>query len=132
VFGAIGYWVWQRRQRYWESNLGLARSSQARRKARKALARARRQTQGAYTAAGQILTTYLADKLDRPVAGWTHQALADILDTQGVSYNMIQRVEAILVSSELGRFAPGADSPEHASSLLKEVDLLINALEKEL
>ncbi len=69
VFGVLGYWVWQRRQRYWENNLGLARSSQARRKAKKALALARKQKGDAYSAAGQILTTYLADKLDRPVAG---------------------------------------------------------------
>jgi hypothetical protein len=32
----------------------------------------------------------------------------------------------------LGRFAPGADNPDHAKSLLREVDLLIDALEKAL
>jgi hypothetical protein len=132
VFGALGYWVWQRRQRYWENNLGLARSSKARRKAKRALVQARRQKQGAYNAAGQILTTYLADKLDRPVAGLTHQALADIMVTEGVSSDLIERIEVILVSSELGRFAPGADNPDHAASLLKEVDQLINALERAL
>lgn len=130
VFGAVGYWVWQRRQRYWESNLGLARSSQARKKARKALSLARRQKQGVYDAAGQILTTYLADKLDRPVAGLTHQALAETLAARGVSSDLVERVETVLVRSELGRFAPGADSPDHAASLLKEVDRLVDQLEK--
>ena len=130
VFGALGYWVWQRRQRYWENNLGLARSSKARGKAKKALSQARRQKQGAYGAAGQILTTYLADKLGQPVAGLTHQARAEILASRGVTSDLVERVEVILVSSELGRFAPGADSPDHAASLLKEVDVLINALEK--
>jgi hypothetical protein len=132
VFGALGYWVWQRRQRYWENNLGLARSSQARSKAKKALARARRQKQGAYSAAGQILTAYLADKLDRPVTGLTHQALAEILEARDVASDLIERVEVVLVSSDLGRFAPGADSPDHAASLLKEVDVLINVLERAL
>lgn len=132
LIGAAGYFAWQRRQRYWENNLGLARSSQARKKARRALTQARKQRQGAYEAAGQILTTYLADKLDRPVAGLTHQALADLLAQQGVKTELIERIEVCLVSSELGRFAPGADSPDHAASLLKEVSILIDALEQSL
>jgi hypothetical protein len=132
IVGALGYSAWQRRQRYWESNLGLARSSQARKKARKALAQARRRADDAYGTAGQILTTYLADKLDRPVTGLTHQALAELLAGVGVQSDLIDRVEVILVTSELGRFAPGADEPDHARSLLQEVDILIGALEKEL
>jgi hypothetical protein len=130
LLGATGYFVWQRRQRYWERNLGLARSAQARKEARKALARARKQKGDAYSAAGQILTAYLADKLDRPVAGLTHQALANLLTGRGVPAAVAERVEVLLVTSELGRFAPGADDPGHAQSLLQEVDSLIGALEK--
>ena len=132
LVGAVGYFVWQRRQRYWENNLGLVRSSQARRKAKKALSHARKQEQDSYSAAGQILITYLSDKLDRPVAGLTHQVLADLLTQEGVNTDLAERVEVCLVSSELGRFAPGADSPDHARSLLKEVGILISALEKAL
>jgi hypothetical protein len=132
VLGTLGYWFWQRRQRYWERNLDLARSSQARRKAKKALIQARRKRQDAYSVAGQILTSYLSDKLDRPVTGLTHQALAEFLTAEGVTADLIERVEVVLVSSDLGRFAPGADSPDHAASLLKEVSLLVDALEKEL
>lgn len=130
VLGAVGYFVWQRRQRYWENNLGLARRSQARKQARKALTQARKQNQDAYDAAGQILRVYLADKLDRPVAGLTHQALAELLAGQGVETGLIEQVEVILVSSELGRFAPGADDPGHAESLLQKVDALIGTLER--
>jgi hypothetical protein len=130
VLGAAGYFTWQRRQRYWEKNLGLARSSQARKKAHRALAQARRQKGDAYGAAGQILTGYLADKLDRPVAGLTHQALVDLLVEQGASPDLAERVEVLLVTSELDRFAPGADDPDHARSLLQETDILITALER--
>lgn len=130
LLGAAGYFAWQRRQRYWEDNLGLARSSQARKKARKALALARKQKQNAHHAAGQILMTYLADKLDQPVAGLTHQALVDLLAGHGVGPDLCERVEVLLVTSELGRFAPGAEEPGHAQSLLQEVDVLIGALEK--
>jgi hypothetical protein len=132
VFGAAGYLVWQRRQQYWESNGGLARSAQARRKAKKAIAQARKEKGSAYSAVGQILTTYLAEKIDRPVAGLTHQALDDVLAGYGVKPDLIERVEVCLVSSELGRFAPGADNPDHAESLLREAELLIDALEKAL
>jgi MYXO-CTERM domain-containing protein len=130
LLGAAGYFAWQRRQRYWEDNLGLARSSQARKKARKALVLARKQKQNAHHAAGQILMTYLADKLDQPVAGLTHQALVDLLAGHGVGPDLCERVEVLLVTSELSRFVPGAEEPGHAQNLLQEVDVLIGALEK--
>ena len=130
LFGAAGYFVWQRRQRYWENNLGLVRSSKARKKAKKELTRARRQKDDFYGTAGQILTAYLADKLDRPVAGLTHQALAELLSQEGVKSDLIERIQVILTTSEMGRFAPGADDPGYVASLLKEVGILVDALEK--
>jgi hypothetical protein len=130
ALGAMGYFAWQRRQRHLENNLGLVRSSQARKKARQALARERKQGQDAYSTVGQILMAYLADKLDQPVAGLTHQGLADLLAEQGVRSDLVERVGVLLVSSELGRFAPGADHPDHAQSLLQETEILIDALEK--
>jgi hypothetical protein len=132
VMGAAGYLVWQRRQQYWERNGGLARSAQARKKAKKAISQARKEKGDAYGAVGQILTAYLADKLGRPVAGLTHQALDEVLTEKGVKPDLIERVEVCLVSSELGRFAPGADNPDHAKSLLREAAILIDALEKAL
>lgn len=130
VFGAAGYFTWQRRQRFWETNQGLARSSRARKKARKALAEAKKRNAHAYTAAGQALTTYLAEKLNQPVAGLTHEALAELLTKNGVSPDLIERVQVLLDTSELGRYAPGADNPEYAESLLQETVILIEALEK--
>lgn len=132
LVGAAGFFAWQRRQRFLENNLGIARSSQARRKARKALAQARKQKGSALHAAGQILTAYLADKLNQPVAGLTHQALAGLLAQRGLPSDLVERVDVLLVTSDLGRFAPGAGEPDHARSLLQEVDTLIAALEKEL
>lgn len=128
--GALGYFAWQRRQRYWENHLDLVRSSQARRKARKALAQARRQKEDPYSAASQILTAYLADKVGQPVAGLTLQALAELLAGRGAGYDLIDRVETLLATGELGRFAPSADDPDHAQSLLQEVAFLIEDLEK--
>ena len=132
LVGAAGFFAWQRRQRFLENNLGVARSSQARRKARRALAQARRQNGSASQAAGQILVAYLADKLNQPVAGLTHQALAGLLAERGLRSDLVERVDVLLVTSELGRFAPGADDPGHTRTLLQEVDTLIATLEKEL
>ena len=132
LVGAAGFFAWQRRQRYLENNLGIARSSRARKQARKALAHARKQNGSASHAAGQILTAYLADKLDQPVAGLTHQALSGLLAERGFPPDLVERVDVLLVTSELGRFAPGADDPAHTRTLLQEVDTLIAALEKEL
>jgi hypothetical protein len=130
ALGAMGYFAWQRRQRHLENNLGLVRSFQARKKARKELAQARKQGQDGYSSVGQIVMAYLADKLDQPVAGLTHQGLAHLLAQQGVRADLVERVGVLLVSSELGRFAPGADHPDHAQSLLQETEILIDALEK--
>jgi len=130
LLGIVGNFAWQRRQRYWQNNASLARSSQARKKAKQALARVEKQKGDTYTAAGQVLTAYLADKLDQPVAGLTHQALAALLGEKGLPPELIERVNACLTDAELGRFAPEANDPAHAANLLREVDVLIGDLER--
>ncbi len=132
LVGLVGHLAWQRREQYWQNNRSLARSSQAYKKARKALAQARQSRQDIYSVASQVLTDYLADKLDQPVVGLTQPALAELLARYGVPANLIVRVEDCLTTSELGRYAPGADQPAHAENLLKEVDGLIRDLEKAL
>jgi hypothetical protein len=132
LLGIVGNFVWQRRQRFWQNNAGVARSSQARKKAKKALARVRSEKGDVYSAAGQVLTDYLADKLDQPVAGLTRQALATLLGENGLRPGLIERVNVCLTDAELGRFSPESNDPAHAANLLKEIDILIGDLEKEL
>jgi hypothetical protein len=132
LLGIVGNFVWQRRQHFWENNAGLARSSQALKKARQELARARRESDDPYSAGGQVLTSYLSDKLDQPVAGLTHQALAALLEEKGLGPELVDRVNACLTEAELGRFSPDANDPAHAANLLGEIDILIRELEKRL
>jgi hypothetical protein len=132
VLGIAGNFAWQRRQHYWQNNAGLARSSQALKKARQALARARRESGDTYSTGGQVLTSYLSDKLGQPVAGLTHQALAALLEEKGLGPELVDRVNACLTDAELGRFSPEANDPAHAANLLKEIDVLIGILEKRL
>jgi hypothetical protein len=132
LVGLVGHLAWQRREQYWQNNRGLARSSGAYKKARKSLAQARQSKQDIYSVASQLLTDYLADKLDQPVVGLTQPALAELLDRYGVPANLIVRGEDCLTTCELGRYAPGADQPAHAKNLLTELEALIRELEKAL
>ena len=131
MVGLVGNFVWQRRQHFRQNNAGAVRSSQAHKKAKKALTQIRRQQPiDIYSAAGQVLTDYLSDKLDYPVAGLTHQALADRLAQTGLDHKLIERVNACWTDAELGRFSPDAADPAYAQNLLKEIEVLIKDLER--
>jgi hypothetical protein len=133
MVGLVGNFVWQRRQDFRQNNAGAVRSSQAYKKAKKTLSRIQREKSiDIYSAVGQVLTNYLSDKLDYPVAGLTHQALADRLAQTGLDQKLIERVNTCWTDAELGRFSPDADDPAHAQNLLKEVEKLIKNLERNL
>jgi hypothetical protein len=99
--------------------------------ARQALRQARREPDRAHVWAAQILSDYLGDKLDRPVASWTQTRLAEVLLERGVAPQWVERVQACLVLGEMGRYAPVAQGAV-ASDLLDETQELIDALEKAL
>lgn len=125
----VGDVVWQRREQYRQRNGAVVRSSQARKKAKKAMAQARKQDD-LYAAAYQILSAYLSDKLNQPVVGLTRQALASLLTEHGLTVYLVERIKECLDRSELGRFAPEANTPVHATALLTTVDDLIDELDK--
>jgi hypothetical protein len=126
----VGNAVWQRRNAYWQNNAGLARSSKAHKKAKQALSQARKQKQDLYSAARQILDTYLADKLNQPVVGLTQPRLAELLAEGGVDARLIERVNICLFEAEMGHYSPDASNPDHAANLLMEIDILISDFEK--
>jgi len=132
MLALVGNFGWQWRRRHWRSNIAQVRSSQARRKARKALTQARRQQKDAYTAAGQILTTYITEKMNHPVGGLTHEALSNLFAQKGLGPDLAERVETCLVASEMGRFSPNGSDPGYAESLLRQTVTLISDLEKAL
>jgi hypothetical protein len=130
LLGLMANFAWKRREQFWQNNPTLARSSQARRKAMQTLALAQRETGNGYNAAGQILSNYLGDKLDQPVAGFTQSALTRLLAERGLKASLIERVESCLAEAESGRYAPDAGSSTQAETLLQQVDRLIGDLEK--
>jgi hypothetical protein len=130
LLGLMANFAWKRREQFWQKNPTLARSSQARRKAKQTLAQAQREKWDVYSAASQILTDYLADKLDQPVAGLTRSAVTQLLAERGLKASLVERVGSCLAEAELGRYAPGAGSSTQVEMLLQQVDRLIGDLEK--
>lgn len=130
LVGLVGFTGWQRREQYWQNNAGLARSSKAHKKAKLALKEAQKKQGDTYQVVYQILVDYLADKLNQPVAGLTQRARNELLTQKGLDTGLIERIQICLTGAELGRFSPNAADPNHAGNLLREVDLLINDLEK--
>ncbi len=130
LLGLVGNFAWQRRQTFWANNSELARSSKAARQARQALSHTRQQ-QGdeLYRQAGQLLTTYLADKLNQPVLGLTRASRTELLQQRGLPPTLIERVNTCLTDAEQGSYSPAAAGPDHAQNLLTEIDRLILELE---
>ena len=125
-----GNFVWARRQQFWQNNRGLARSARAYRDARKSLEVARRQKADPYRAAAQILTVYLTNKLNEPVAGMTKTTLAEQLQSRGIDAELIKQVDRCLADSDLGRFTPDGALAASSNRILDEVETVITKLEK--
>ena len=124
--------IWSRRQSFLRRNVDQVRSAQAHRKARRAIAAARKETQDLYIVTGQILTTYLTDKLYQPVVGLTQDKLAELLQARHISAELIAQVSRCLTECDMGRFGPGGSTPGHAENLLDRTEDLIADLEKAL
>ena len=128
-----GGMAWQRRQTYLHQNADYVRSSQASKQAHKALAAlARRATgDGAGLAdAHQILTDYLAAKLQRTVTGLTRGNLGARLLDRGVDELLVQRTQACLDAADRYRYSPVGTFDQGTEPLLAEIGDVINRLEQ--
>ena len=126
----LGQYIWQRRKAYWQNNSDQVRSQQARKKARQILAQARQGTADPYSAAGQVLITYLGDKLNQPVMGLTRTGVMELLKAQGINGTLLEQVQACLLASEMGRYAPNGDGRHQAEDLLRQTEQVVDELEK--
>lgn len=124
-----GNYIRLNRQARLQGNTALARSLQARKRALKTLALAKKENRDPYDSAGQILTAYLGDKLNRSVSGLTRPELAAHLQSAGVQAELIQRVQNSLSLSDLGRYSPATANPAHAQRLPDDLKKLIDDLE---
>ena len=126
-----GQSIWQRRQRYGQNNAAVLRSQRAAKQASRALREAEQRPEVAGEAASRILTDYIGAKLQRPVTGLTQRALADLLLVYSVSPSLVARVQALLTTCDVGRYAPSGHAA-NASDLLADAQQVIDALEQQL
>jgi hypothetical protein len=94
------------------------------------LVRARKGQTDPHVATADVLTSYLSDKLDQPVAGMTQSALASSLQQHGVQDELVVEVTHLLSLSEGGRYAPTSMNGQNPAQLLKETEQVIKKLEK--
>lgn len=126
-----GHVVWQHQQKRRRLALSSRRQLYAVRKARKALSPAMNGQSDGQPSAGQILMTYLSEKLNRPLSGLTQNGLAELLLAEDVDPATVQRVRDCLAVSDKGIYAPQAVPPQDGQ-LYAETALVIGELEKSL
>jgi hypothetical protein len=80
--------------------------------------------------AGPILMAYLESRLNKPMAGLTHEAVGAILREAGASDDLSESALDVLSRSDALRFAPAHD--EDGRQLLADANDLIAALDKAL
>ena len=105
----------------------------ASRLARRHLSEARHNSLDTYAAVERALTSYISDRVERPVSGLTLGELEELLDSRGVSAEVVSRVRNSYAASVAGRFSPTAEGPgPNSRDLLNEAELLISDLEREM
>ena len=129
ALGLVGNFFWQRRQQMRLANPAAVRRSKAGKKAKAALKQIDR-SKPHDEAAALVLTTYLADKLGRPVVGLSRPALRYLLMEKGVATELIERIVVCLNEAEASRFAPTTVEDQPTLDLVQIVDRLIDDLEK--
>ena len=125
-----GQLLWQQRQEHLKNNVATRRSQRAAKLARRALQQAAKDPAHTHNTAGQILTEYIATKLNRSITGLTQTELADVLLAEGITPTLVERVQSCLMLSEMGHYAPeslGGDT----GNILAETKNLIDELDKE-
>ena len=76
----------------------------------------------------RALLGYLSDKLNAPTVGLTTDSLTQLLRDAQLSPMLIERVQAVLNQTDIGRFAPV--EKDTAKALVSVTRRLINDLEK--
>ena len=128
-------WVLSRRRRF--SDAAYAREQRVRRQVRRRLRQARNEARrgdaAAYATTAHAFADYLAVMLDRPTGSLTHGSIRQVLVTQEVPDELIDRLLICLDWADSGRFAPvaaGRDSTElvtDAEALIAELERAIKA-----
>ena len=124
-----GFYTWNRRHQRIKINPEVKRNQQAARKAYQAINIAEKNTGSNRRDAGQIMSNYLADKLNRSITGLTYNEIAGVLASVGVNVELIDQTRNLLILSEMGQYAP-VGSGTQSEDLLGELKRLVGELDK--
>ena len=121
--------VWRRRRDAEEAALLTSRRRNALPNARASLASAAASGDDPRAAAADAIHSYLADRLDTPLAGLTREALVRHLQDAGIPPDLARLVNEALADGEAARYTPlpsstggRTDQVERAHQLLTDLD----------
>ena len=131
LFLLMGQLGWQQYLNRWQNDPSQRRRNEATKKARRAVRAVNKRHADVYDAAGQILVTFISEKLTRPISGLTQDELDELLRSEGVAEDLIERVQNCITLSESGRYAPSEENSS-PKELLRRTEKLIMELDKAL
>jgi hypothetical protein len=132
VLAVGGVWGWQWRRHNRPADTLQARRRRAARQARAVLAKGKSAGADPFAVVHQALLGYLSTKLDQPMTGLTSDRLRAQLDPLDLEPALVERLQALLLEVEAGRFGPAAGRPEASQALFDRARRLIEALERAL
>jgi len=126
--------VVQRRRYRLATDVALARSTRARKVARKRLAAAERflkqgRSEEFYAETSRAVLQYVGDKLNVSAAGLTHEAIRSRLSAVGAGDAVAERVVRVLEHCDAARFAPGSFAEDRMRHVVADVETLVTDLE---
>jgi hypothetical protein len=116
------------RKHYLQAHAADRRRSQAYKRARRQLQRIPRRSKNVQLEVARIMLTYLEDLIQQPLTGFSHSALAQVLQTQHFSPELVQRVIETLFTGEASEYTP--QQPVSHEQVVRSAMLLLDDLEK--
>ncbi len=126
----IIYTIWVRHKKQLTHNTSHIRNLRAYKNAQRKLGYAQTKNLEPLDLCTQILSVYLHDKLAQSVTGLTHEALVDLLSSNGINPSLSNRVKLFMMSAENEKFTP-TDQQTNAEELFNRLNEVISDLERE-
>lgn len=124
----------QRRRERLATDVALARSTRARKVARKRLTAAERflkdgRSEEFYAEISRALLQYVGDKLNLSATGLTHENMHARMSEAGVGEAVCARVLGVLEHCDAARFSPGSFTEDRMREVVRDVETVVTDLE---
>ena len=127
----------QRHRELLQTDVGYARKRRALSRAKKQISNARRLVQldnpsEFYSTLAKTVMAHITDKLNLAPASITSDNISGILESRGISHDVIKELKQCLESCDYGRFSAGQQSKDQMEHTLNSAEEFIMHLEKQL